>query len=64
MRNPLDVAMRVIQMVVQGFFCAILYYQASDTAFARTQNITGCLSFLVTTAGFSGAVSSISTFST
>jgi hypothetical protein len=64
MRNPLDVSMRILQMLVQGFFCAILYYKESNTAFARTQNVTGCLSFLVTTAGFSGAVSSISTFST
>ena len=51
-------------MLIQGAFCAILYYQASDTSYASIQNVTGCLAFLLMTIAFSGAVSNISTFST
>ena len=51
-------------MIVQGAFCAVLYYKASDSSYSSIQNVTGCLAFLVITVAFSGAVSSISTFCT
>jgi hypothetical protein len=51
-------------MIIQGAFCAVLYYKPSYTSFAIIQNVTGCLAFLVITIAFSGAVSSISTFNT
>jgi hypothetical protein len=64
LRNPLDVTMRIVSIVAQGFFCAILYYKESDSAFSSIQNVTGCLAFLSITVGFAGSINSISTFST
>ena len=63
-RNPLDIIMKILQMVIQGAFCAILYYKGSDSAFASIQNVTGCLSFLMMATAFTGIISHIATFST
>ena len=62
LRNPMDVALRLAQFIIQGAFCAVLYYKASDTTYASLQNVTGCLTFILMTVAFGAVSSNIATF--
>ena len=61
-RNPLDLILRAIQVIILSVFCALLYYQKSDQGFAHLMNIKGCLSFIVSAVAFVGMVSHVATF--
>lgn len=62
-RNPLNLKLKILQMVVQGLLCVILYYKEADSGFASIQNVSGCLFFILMVNGFGGIIANVAIFS-
>jgi hypothetical protein len=61
-RNPLDVAMRFFQMILQAIIGIVLFYQKSNIPFNQIQNNQGAIFYMLSCVAFAGIFANLASF--
>lgn len=61
-RNPIDVTLRIIQIIFQAILGIILFYKKGETDFTRLQNADGAVFYMLSCVVFAGIFANLAAF--
>jgi len=61
-RNPLDVALRFLQIIFQAIIGIVLFYKGSNVAFDQIQNDQGAIFYILSCITFAGIFANLASF--